>query len=52
VIHPAAFLIADQFGLWGALNRTGETLVERKYKEQSDVLEQIDRLLIDERPVL
>jgi len=52
VIHPTAFLIADQYGLWGALDRSGASLVERKYKEQADVLEQIDRLQSDERPVL
>ena len=52
VIHPTAFLIADQYGLWGALSRSGESLVERKYKEQADVLDQIDRLRSDGRPVL
>ncbi|WP_411267346.1 WG repeat-containing protein [Actinoplanes sp. KI2] len=52
VIHPSAFLVADRFGLWGALDRNGEPLVERKYREQAEVLEQIDRLLADERPVL
>jgi tetratricopeptide (TPR) repeat protein len=52
VIHPTAFLIADQYGLWGALDRSGKSLVERKYKEQADVLDQIDRLLSDGRPVL
>ena len=31
-IHPAAFLIADKYGLWGALNRDGDPLVELKYK--------------------
>ncbi|MFD0517352.1 hypothetical protein [Paractinoplanes durhamensis] len=52
VIHPVAFLIADQYGLWGALNRKGEMLIEQKYKEQADVLEELDRLLADGRPVL
>jgi len=52
VIHPTAFLIADQYGLWGALDRSGQSLVERKYKERADVLDQIDRLRTDGRPVL
>jgi tetratricopeptide (TPR) repeat protein len=52
VIHPVAFLISDQYGLWGALNRKGEPLVELKYREQADVLEEIDGQLSDGRPVL
>jgi tetratricopeptide (TPR) repeat protein len=52
VIHPVAFLVADRFGLWGALDRQGGPLVELKYKEQADVLEELDRLLTDGRPVL
>jgi hypothetical protein len=52
VVHPVAFLVADRYGLWGALDRSGEMLVERKYPEQARVLEEIDRLLTDTRPVL
>ncbi|WP_275422909.1 WG repeat-containing protein [Paractinoplanes tereljensis] len=52
VIHPVAFLIADQYGLWGALDREGKMLIELKYKEQTDVLDELDRLLTDGRPVL
>jgi hypothetical protein len=52
VIHPVAFLVGDRFGLWGALDRSGSTIVELKYKEQSDVLDELDRLLTDGRPVL
>jgi hypothetical protein len=52
VVHPVAFLVADQYGLWGALDRKGEPLIELKYKEQSQVLDEIDRLLKDARPVL
>jgi hypothetical protein len=52
VVHPVAFLIADRYGLWGALNRKGEPLIELKYKEQADVLDDLDRLLTDGRPVL
>ncbi|MCM4081627.1 WG repeat-containing protein [Actinoplanes sp. TRM88002] len=52
LIHPAAFLIADRFGLWGALGRKGESLVELKYRERADVLDEIDKLIKDTRPVL
>ncbi len=52
LIHPSAFLVADKFGLWGALNRAGEPLVELKYQDRNDVLERIDELVTDPRPVL
>ncbi|WP_203783005.1 WG repeat-containing protein [Paractinoplanes rishiriensis] len=52
VVHPVAFLVSDQYGLWGALDRNGEPLIELTFKEQSAVLEEIDRLLTDGRPVL
>jgi hypothetical protein len=51
-IHPRAFLIADKFGLWGALNRDGEPMVELKFKDRADVLDEIDRLSPEARPVL
>jgi tetratricopeptide (TPR) repeat protein len=52
VIHPTAFLIADKYGLWGALGRDGEPLVPLKYRERADVLDDIDRLRTDSRPLL
>ncbi|MET0426465.1 MAG: WG repeat-containing protein [Actinoplanes sp.] len=53
LIHPVAFLIADKYALWGALDRSGEPLVEMKYKDRADVLDEIDRrLAADARPVL
>jgi tetratricopeptide (TPR) repeat protein len=52
VIHPSAFLIADKYGLWGALDRSGATLVEMKYKDRADVLDEIDKLITGSRPVL
>ncbi|MBB4694433.1 WG repeat-containing protein [Paractinoplanes abujensis] len=52
LIHPAAFLVADKFGLWGALDRKGDMLVELKYRERADVLDEIDKLIKDTRPVL
>jgi tetratricopeptide (TPR) repeat protein len=51
-IHPGAFLIADKFGLWGALNRDGDPMVELKFKDRADVLDEIDRLSPEVRPVL
>ncbi|WP_433302457.1 WG repeat-containing protein [Actinoplanes sp. CA-030573] len=52
VIHPTAFLVSDRFGLWGALDRDGRPLIELRYREQADVLDEIDRRLTDGRPVL
>jgi tetratricopeptide (TPR) repeat protein len=52
VVHPAAFLISDQYGLWGALDRQGEPLLELKFRERAEVLAEIDRLLPGTRPVL
>ncbi|WP_249997727.1 WG repeat-containing protein [Actinoplanes sp. M2I2] len=52
LIHPAAFLVADRFGLWGALDRQGAPLVELKYRERADVLDEIDKLIEATRPVL
>ncbi|MCO8276029.1 WG repeat-containing protein [Actinoplanes sp. TRM 88003] len=52
LIHPAAFLVADRFGLWGALDRKGEPLVELKYRDRADVLDEIEKLIKDSRPVL
>ncbi|MGX6601743.1 WG repeat-containing protein [Micromonosporaceae bacterium Da 78-11] len=52
VIHPTAFLTADQYGLWGALDRDGEPLVGMKYQDRADVLDEIEKLRTDTRPVL
>jgi hypothetical protein len=51
-IHPMAFLVADKYALWGALNRAGEPMIELKYKERADVLDDIDRRQTDKRPVV
>ena len=51
-IHPSAFLIADKYGLWGALNRQGEPLVELKYKHRADAVDEIERSSPESRPVL
>ena len=51
-IHPSAFLIADKYALWGALNRDGEPMIEMKYKDRADVLDEIDRRQTDPRPLL
>jgi hypothetical protein len=51
-IHPSAILIADKYGLWGALTRKGEPLVELKYKHRSDAVDEIERSSPESRPVL
>ncbi|WIM98027.1 hypothetical protein ACTOB_001597 [Actinoplanes oblitus] len=52
VIHPSAFLIADEAGRWGALDRQGQPLVETRYVERADAIEEVVRLRPDNRPVL
>ncbi|WP_430789861.1 WG repeat-containing protein [Actinoplanes sp. G11-F43] len=49
VIHPTAFLVRDAAGLWGALDRKGEPLVDIGHRDRDSVVE----ALPDEpRPVL
>ncbi|MBO3738486.1 WG repeat-containing protein [Actinoplanes flavus] len=49
VIHPSAFLVRNAAGLWGALDREGEPLVDVGHRDPESVVE----LLPDEvRPVL
>jgi len=52
VIHPVAFLIGDRYGRWGALDRNGEPLIDVVHAAEADVMQEIDRLLTDTRPVL
>jgi tetratricopeptide (TPR) repeat protein len=52
VIHPVAFLIGDERGLWGALDRHGEPLIDVVHAGEADVTKAIDQLLADTRPVL
>jgi hypothetical protein len=52
VIHPVAFLIGDRAGRWGALDRRGEPLIDVGYAGRGGVVDEIDRLLADTRPVL
>ena len=52
VIHPVAFLIGDGTGRWGALDRRGEPLIDPVHPSRTDVMDEIDRLLADTKPVL
>lgn len=52
VIHPVAFLVADGAGRWGALDRRGKPLIDVVHPKRTDVIDQIDRLLSDTRPLL
>ncbi|MGI5214033.1 WG repeat-containing protein [Plantactinospora sp. CA-290183] len=52
VIHPVAFLVGNGSGQWGALDRRGELLIEMAHPSRNDVIEEIDRLLADTKPVL
>jgi tetratricopeptide (TPR) repeat protein len=52
VIHPVAFLIAGPDGRWGALDRKGQPLIEPTLPSRGAVIDEIDRLLADTKPVL
>jgi tetratricopeptide (TPR) repeat protein len=52
VIHPVAFLIADDGQRWGALDRKGRSLIDPSFPSRLDVIDEIDRLLADTRPML
>ncbi|GAA1856656.1 hypothetical protein GCM10009687_24630 [Asanoa iriomotensis] len=52
VIHPVAFLVGGGQGLWGALDRKGEPLIDVVHGSRAAVTEEIDRLLADTKPVL
>jgi tetratricopeptide (TPR) repeat protein len=52
VIHPVAFLVAGPSGQWGALDRGGEPLIDPVHPSRAVVIDEIDRLLADTKPVL
>nr|WP_245712659.1 WG repeat-containing protein [Micromonospora nigra] len=52
VIHPVAFLVGDGAGRWGALDRRGAPLIEVAHRSPARLVEEIDQLLTDTRPVL
>jgi len=52
VIHPVAFLVGDATGRWGALDRAGRLLIEPVHPSRTAVIDEIDRLLADTKPVL
>ncbi|WP_348650063.1 WG repeat-containing protein, partial [Solwaraspora sp. WMMA2080] len=51
-IHPVAFLVAAPNGHWGALDRRGEPLIDPVLPSRADVMDEIDRLLADTKPLL
>jgi hypothetical protein len=52
VIHPVAFLIGTGTGMWGALDRRGAPLIDAFQPSRAAVMDEIDRLLADTKPVL
>ncbi|HEX6685410.1 MAG TPA: WG repeat-containing protein [Candidatus Limnocylindrales bacterium] len=52
VIHPVAFLIASAEGRWGALDRKGRPFINPLLPSRQSVMEELDRLLADTKPVL
>jgi hypothetical protein len=47
-----AFLIVDGAQRWGALDRRGRILVDPAYPSRLGVIDELDRLLADTRPIL
>jgi len=52
LIHPVAFVIGDRIDRWGALDRNGDPIVEVTRSRPGDVVDEIEKLLSDIRPVL
>jgi hypothetical protein len=52
MIHPVAFLVADDAQRWGALDRRGRAVIDPSFAGRTDVIDEIDRLLSDTRPVM
>jgi tetratricopeptide (TPR) repeat protein len=52
MIHPVAFLVADDSQRWGALDRRGRVVIDPSFPGRMDVIDEIDRLLADTRPVM
>ena len=52
LIHPVAFVIGDRVDRWGALDRNGDPIVEVTRSRPGDVVDEIEKLLSDIRPVL
>ena len=52
LIHPLGFLVGDRDGHWGALDRSGDPLVEVTRDRPGDVVDEIERLLAGSRSVL
>jgi tetratricopeptide (TPR) repeat protein len=52
VIHPVAFLIVDGSQRWGALDRHGRPLIDPTFPSRGAVTDELDRLMVDTRPML
>jgi DNA-binding transcriptional regulator/RsmH inhibitor MraZ len=52
VVHPVAFLFTDVSQRWGALDRRGRVLLDARFPSRTEVVDEIDRLLVDARPIL
>ncbi|WP_018353494.1 WG repeat-containing protein [Longispora albida] len=52
VIHPVAYLVVSAEHRWGALDRRGEEIIEPVFASRAEVIEHVERLLSDARPVI
>ncbi|MEV4704915.1 WG repeat-containing protein [Actinoplanes sp. NPDC049316] len=52
IVHPAAYIVGDWEGRWGALDRDGEPMVDVTHRDPAEVVQEIERKVSDNRPVL
>jgi tetratricopeptide (TPR) repeat protein len=52
VIHPVAFLYVDAHHRWGALDRNGVALVDPVHSSRAAVINELESLMADTRPML
>jgi hypothetical protein len=52
VIHPVAFLYVDQHHRWGAMDRSGAALVDSVHSSRNAVINELESLMADTRPML
>ena len=52
VIHPVAFLFADDNGRWGAIGRNGQLLIQPTHPSRRSVTDELEQRMADVRPML
>lgn len=52
VIHPVAFLFHDPNQRWGAVSRSGQPLINPVHSSRTSLMDELEQLLADTRPML